>query len=312
MADVSSSLKNWSTTASSNSPAGSTSIGGGLDDNLREIQAVVRQLASSDTIASATTTDLGSKNAALLDVTGTTTITSFGTVSTGIWKILTFAGALTLTHNATSLILPGGSNITTAAGDSCMAESLGSGNWKIHAYQKASGNPVATQATVPTGTVFPYAGSSAPTGYLICDGAAVSRTTYATLFALIGTTYGVGDGSSTFNVPDIGGRVVAGKESSATRLTSGVSGVDGATLGATGGNQNMHQHTHAVTDPGHTHTHFTLLNAIGGGAGGWTIQASGGTTATSSNTTGITNANTGSGSSQNVQPTIVLNYIIKT
>lgn len=60
-----------------------------------------------------------------------------------------------------------------------------------------------TSASIPTGTILPYAGSTAPSGYLLCDGSAVSRTTYAALFAVIGTTYGEGDGNSTFNLPKI-------------------------------------------------------------------------------------------------------------
>lgn len=57
----------------------------------------------------------------------------------------------------------------------------------------------------PTGAMIPYAGASAPAGYLLCNGSAVSRTTYAALFAVIGTTYGSGDGSTTFNVPNAKG-----------------------------------------------------------------------------------------------------------
>jgi len=76
------------------------------------------------------------------DITGTTTITGLGTVRAGIWKVLQFDGALTFTHNATSLILPGGANITTAAGDIAIMFSEGSGNWRCLAYQKASGLPV--------------------------------------------------------------------------------------------------------------------------------------------------------------------------
>ena len=60
------------------------------------------------------------------------------------------------------------------------------------------------------GMIFAYAGASAPTGFLLCDGSAVSRTTYAGLFSLIGTTYGAGDGSTTFNVPDLRGRFAIG------------------------------------------------------------------------------------------------------
>lgn len=68
---------------------------------------------------------------------------------------------------------------------------------------------------IPTGTILDYAGSSAPSGYLMCDGSAVSRTTYAALFGVIGTTYGAGDGSTTFNLPDCRGRVKVAKGSNA-------------------------------------------------------------------------------------------------
>lgn len=95
-------------------------------------------------LASATTTDIGAQTSDTLRITGITTITGLGTADAGRAVKLRFAGALTLTHNATSLILPGGANITTAAGDTCEAVSLGSGNWSIRAYQKSNGQAVAT------------------------------------------------------------------------------------------------------------------------------------------------------------------------
>ena len=143
-ADVDATLTQWSTTAASNKPAGSTSISNNLDDNLREIQKVVRQQWASTSIASAATTDLASVNERFVTVTGTTTITALGTLSAGIERVLVFAGVLTLTHNGTSLILPGGGNITTAAGDVATMLSLGSGNWRCIDYQRASGAPLAT------------------------------------------------------------------------------------------------------------------------------------------------------------------------
>ena len=161
----------------------------------------------------------------------------------------------------------------------------------------------------PPGVVLPYAGASAPTNWLLCDGSAVSRTTYADLFSAISTTYGTGDGSTTFNVPDLTGRIPAGKEATATRLTSGAGGVDGGTLGAVGGVQ-----THTLTSaqiPAHAHpinggNSYYLMRTTGGAVG---LTGGTGLADTVSNTSN----NSGGGSAHpNVQPTIVLNYIIKT
>lgn len=93
-------------------------------------------------IASATTTDIGAATGDFVDVTGTTTITGLGTIAAGIERTVRFTGALTLTHNATSLILPGAANITTAANDRAVFRSLGSGNWLCVDYIKASGTAV--------------------------------------------------------------------------------------------------------------------------------------------------------------------------
>jgi hypothetical protein len=95
-------------------------------------------------IASAATVNLANATGQALTVTGTVAITAFGTVAAGAARVLTFAGILTLTHNATSLILPGAANITTAAGDVATFRSKGGGNWICTDYQRASGQPVAT------------------------------------------------------------------------------------------------------------------------------------------------------------------------
>jgi microcystin-dependent protein len=196
---------------------------------------------------------------------------------------------------------------------------------------------------VPSGCVFYTGSSTIPDGYLTCDGAAVSRTTYADLFTAIGTTFGVGNGSTTFNVPDIKGRVVAGKETSETRLTTAVSGINGGTLGASGGSQLLHLHAHAPGSHTHTmaHTHSTPAHVhslyVSGGfdinGDGATAEAvfpdsSGDTsgthpssgsgtsgaasTATTSTPSASNTGDAGTGTTQNVQPTIVLNAIIKT
>lgn len=94
------------------------------------------------TVASATTTDLGAVASDKVSITGTTTITSFGTAAAGIDREGRFTGALTLTHNATSLIIPGGASLSTAAGDRFGAYSLGSGNWVVKWYTKADGTAV--------------------------------------------------------------------------------------------------------------------------------------------------------------------------
>jgi hypothetical protein len=92
-------------------------------------------------LASAATTDIGAQNTVLLNITGTTTITSFGTNYNGP-RYLRFDGILTLTHNATTLILPGGANITTAAGDSAIVVPNGTpaNGWRVAGYQKADGS----------------------------------------------------------------------------------------------------------------------------------------------------------------------------
>ena len=95
-------------------------------------------------LTSAATTDIGAQNSVFLNITGTTTITSFGTNYNGP-RYIRFDGALTLTHNATTLILPGAANITTAAGDSAIVVPSGSpaNGWRVAGYQKADGSPLA-------------------------------------------------------------------------------------------------------------------------------------------------------------------------
>jgi microcystin-dependent protein len=159
-------------------------------------------------------------------------------------------------------------------------------------------------STIPVGTVSFYGGTSAPSGWLLCYGQAISRSTYSALFTAISTTYGVGDGSTTFNLPDIRGRVIAGQDdmggSSANRLTGVTGSLNGDTLGATGGAE-----THTLTEaemPAHTHTTPTSNGAGNAGSGSGTSVAS-----NSDGTTGIA----GSGDAHNnVQPTIILNAII--
>lgn len=168
----------------------------------------------------------------------------------------------------------------------------------------------AVSVLMPSGSLMPYAGSSAPTGYLLCDGAAISRATFSALFALVGTTYGSGDGSSTFNIPDLRGRVIAGQDdmggSSANRLTGLTGGVDGDVLGGTGGAE-----THTLTTselPAHDHN---LPVDIGGALNIQSLTSTGGSDQGYDGS--VDSTSTGGGlAHNNVQPTIILNYIIKT
>lgn len=141
-ANVDANLANWSTTEGSNQPDGTDAAD--IDAELRRMQAVVRKYIRNKgaDIASATTTDLATATGDYVDITGTTTITGLGTVAAGMRFILQFDAALTLTHSA-SLVLPGAANITTAAGDHAIMESLGSGNWVCIFFTRASGAPTA-------------------------------------------------------------------------------------------------------------------------------------------------------------------------
>lgn len=167
---------------------------------------------------------------------------------------------------------------------------------------------IAALSGLPAGSVIPYAGSSAPTGYLFCYGQAISRTTYAALFTAIGTAFGTGDGSTTFNLPDLRGRVVAGKDNmggtSADRLTSAL---NGDTLGATGGSEQV---TLGTTEmPSHAHR----ARQGNGTSNSQTVVPSGHAYQnTNTWSTYTIEATGGGGAHNNVQPTFILNYIIKT
>lgn len=145
-------------------------------------------------IASASTTDLcgGNTWTPTVGITGTTTINSFGsTCPAGQVKYLTFGGNLTLTNNAATMILPnGGFNIMTSAGDTAVAVSLGSGNWRVLSYQTSG-----SAAGVPSGTEVAFAGISAPPTWVMEAGQSISRALNPNLFGalstfVVGTTHG--------------------------------------------------------------------------------------------------------------------------
>lgn len=183
-------------------------------------------------------------------------------------------------------------------------------------------------SSVPVGTTIAFAGPvtgsySVPALWQLCAGQAISRSTYSLLFAVIGTTYGAGDGTSTFNVPDMRGRVPAGSDNMggtlAGRMTANSS--MGPAIGTAGGNELVQQHTHTTTvsDPGHQHSidqsySYSNVPQPGGGRSAVTANPLNAVYPTELAYTaiGVTVANYGGGvtGSQNVQPTMVMNYLI--
>lgn len=136
-------------------------------------QYITRNIQSKGVdIASAATTELYGSTGSYVDITGTTTITSLGTAPVGVRRTAQFDGALTLTHNATSLILPGSENITTAVGDVAEFVSLGGGNWKCIFYTKASQSVVV-----------------APTGWVLLDTQTASGSSELTFTSDIDSSY---------------------------------------------------------------------------------------------------------------------------
>lgn len=186
-------------------------------------------------------------------------------------------------------------------------------------------------ALLPPGVTVPYAGASAPSGWLLAQGQAISRTTFAALFAVCGVLYGPGDGSTTFNLPDLRGRHAVGLKAADT---------DFDVLGETGGQKTFAAHTHTMGNHTHdmTHGHSHTITIPNQGILAWVVQAMGTpggsvTTAAGPNTatnatislsgsvlnyngsTGVPSTNTtdstGAGAN-NMNPYIVTNYIIKT
>jgi hypothetical protein len=181
-------MADLSTTANSNSPAGTESPSN-ADDFLRAIQAIVRTTnAKGSDIASATTTDIGAATGEFVDVTGTTTITGLGTVAAGIVRTVRFTGILTLTHNGTSLILPTSANITTAANDRAIFRSLGSGNWLCVAYIKANGQALAPITTYTSDITMSASSMIWSKGADVASANALPLITDGNYFDVTGTT----------------------------------------------------------------------------------------------------------------------------
>lgn len=165
---------------------------------------------------------------------------------------------------------------------------------------------------VNTGLIIPWPDSSVPSGFLECDGSAVSRTTYADLFAVVGTNYGVGDGSTTFNLPDLQDRICVHKSPTKAQFSTGGADTVAATgnvTGASAGNTTIDVPTLAA------HTHGIRTGAGGGyGSGmssgrGPSLKPAGGGGAHGHS---VSSANFTGGSDSVLQPYMAMLYIIKT
>jgi len=170
---------------------------------------------------------------------------------------------------------------------------------------------------IPTATIVPWSDSSIPSGFLECNGAAVSRSTYSALFAIVGTTYGAGDGATTFNVPDLQDNVAVGKSGTKALASTGgantvtsTGNVGGSTANATLSTAQLASHNHPYTRPGGSNP--SPVNMVDQTQ---TVGPSG---------SGIGNTGSGTGHSHNmsatfsgdatsvVQPYLTIIYIIKT
>jgi microcystin-dependent protein len=212
------------------------------------------------------------------------------------------------------------------------------GSLAVAATMAAGAYAGGTGQLIPTGTPLMWLTDTAPTGFLMANGQAVSRITYAALFAVYSTAFGAGDGSTTFNLPDMRDVVPVGKSTMGGTTARGlITHLTNTTLGAAIGEEQhllsqsempAHNHTatSTVTDNGHAHTLPITWSGNGGGVGGFihggqtpgSADPQGGVVpVTSTQTTNITvattTANTGGGTAHNnVQPSITVNYIIKT
>jgi microcystin-dependent protein len=185
---------------------------------------------------------------------------------------------------------------------------------------------VSNPGVVPVGAMLPYGGSTAPSSaFALPFGQAISRTTFSVLFSIYGTTFGVGDGVTTFNIPDLRGRSVLGLDNmggvAAGRVGTVVTDsgtVTGTTLGSAGGSSTHIQigaevgaHNHAITDPGHLHTIPVINSGVGVGGGAAAAAAlSAGNTGTS--TTGITINNSATAAAMSLlNPLMMMNWILR-
>jgi microcystin-dependent protein len=161
-----------------------------------------------------------------------------------------------------------GSPVASAPGDTGSAGTSNATSRADHRHERES---IATTRdnVLPAGIMVDFAGLSAPDGWLLCNGQAVSRSTYSRLYNAISTIYGAGNGSTTFNIPDFRGRVAIGLDNMGGTPADRVTATAADNLGGTGGTENVTLtinqipvHSHGVNDPGHTHSPVNITDAF--------------------------------------------------
>ena len=236
---------------------------------------------------------------ALKIIKGTELDAEFNNISTAV---ATKANLLSPTFTGTPVLPTGTLATTQSAGNNTTAIAT-------TAFVKTAIDAIPVSVT--SGSMLMWPTATAPSGYLLCNGQAVSRSTYATLFAVTSTVYGVGDGSTTFNVPDLRDRFPIG---AGTTYSAGGTGGSADAIVVS----HTHTATSTVTDPSHSHS---ASGIVGVGGGGFATSSPGtaasGSVGTGSSSTGIsvatTNASTGSsGTGANLPPYLGIHFIIKT
>jgi len=170
---------------------------------------------------------------------------------------------------------------------------------------------------VNTGIIVPWSSSTIPSGFLNCDGAAVSRTTYAALFAVIGTNYGSGDGSTTFNVPDLTDRTAVGKSPSKSQFSTGGANEVTSSGNVTGSTGDTALAVPTIASHNHPSTYrASPTNRPAQPAGARATAVAGNTTIGNAGGDGVhshsASGNFTGGSDSVLQPFLTVKYIIKT
>ena len=241
--------KNTSTHVATVTPYFLTENGGYVDAD--EYQGASSTISASELVSGTLT----------ISSSGTKDVTNYASVSVAAGKVNSPTAIKGTVSNNSMLIVPSvsytggyiGNATKNGSAVTVTASELVSGNKAI--MENGTNIDVTNYATVsvevdsmPIGTISMFAGTTAPTGYLLCQGQAVSRTTYANLFTVIGTTYGTGDGSTTFNLPNLQGRFALGKSSSHA-------------LASTGGAETVTLSTNEI--PAHTHGSKSITGKVG-------------------------------------------------